>query len=54
MSKTKWYFIVTFTDGTKNAEWDLTKTAARALYDHYNKNMIVLNVQRTVWGSYVG
>lgn len=50
--KTKWYFIVTFVDGTKNSSWSLTKTAAKTLYDYHIKNMIVMNVKSATWGSY--
>lgn len=52
-AKTKWYFIVTFTDGVKNAEWDLSKAAAKALYDYHIKNMVVMNVKSATWGSFV-
>lgn len=52
-AKIKWYFTVTFTDGTKNAEWDLTKAAAKALYDYHVKNMIVMNIKSVNWGSFV-
>lgn len=48
----KWYFIVTSVDGQKTSEWDLTKAAAKALYDFHIKNMLVMNVQKATWGSY--
>jgi hypothetical protein len=52
MKKQSWYFIVTFTDGLKNSEWKLSKTAAKALYDYHIKNMVVLDVQKASFGSY--
>lgn len=52
-AKTKWYFIVTFVDGVKNAEWDLSKTAAKALYDYHIKNRYLLDVKSATWGSFV-
>lgn len=51
MKRNRWYFIVTFTNGTKNAEWDLTKKAAKLLYEYHTKNMLMLNVQRATFGQ---
>lgn len=52
MKKQVWYFTVLFENGFKNSEWNLTKTAAKALYDYHIKNMLVLGVQRASFGSY--
>lgn len=51
MKNKRWYFVVTFENGTKNSEWDLSKTKAKALYDYHIKNMIVLGVKRATYGQ---
>lgn len=51
-SKTFWYFIATFEDDTKNAEWKLSKYQAKALYDYHIKNMLLLKVKSATFGSY--
>lgn len=50
--KVKWYTIVIYEDGMKNSEWDLTKTAAVAIYEYFLKNMSVLKVSKVSFGSY--
>ena len=54
MKSNRWYFIVTFANGAKTAEWDLTKKAAKALYEYHIKNMLTLNVQRATFGKIEG
>ena len=51
MKNKRWYFVVTFENGTKNSEFDLCKTKAKALYDYHIKNMIVLGVKRATYGQ---
>lgn len=47
----KWFFIVKFDNGLKNAEWNLTKTAAKALYDYHVKNSAVLGINHVQIGE---
>jgi hypothetical protein len=51
MKNKRWYFVVTFENGTKNSEFDLCKTKAKSLYDYHIKNMIVLGVKRATYGQ---
>lgn len=51
MKTKRWYFLVTFENGTKSSEWELTKTKAKLLYDYHIKNMILLGVKRASYGK---
>ena len=51
MKTKRWYFLVTFENGTKSSEWELTKTKAKLLYDYHIKNMILLGVKHASYGK---
>ena len=50
MTRKNYYFEVTYENGLKNKETNLTKTEAKALYDYHVKNSAVLNITYVRYG----